>query len=79
MNRDQKSKLVKQVMMILDELSTEYFIHKSPVLKKSDHLEMGWGDKKRKTTVNFVFQTEKPTRNEVESRVKGILDLMTEP
>lgn len=79
MTKDQRSRLVKQVMMLLDDLSDDYFIHKPPVIKKSDNLDLGWGDKKRKTTINFVFQTEKPTRVEIESRVKGFIDLMSNP
>jgi hypothetical protein len=63
------------VMKVLDELSERYFIHKAPLIKKSDNLEHGWGGKGgRKTTVNFTFITERPTRSEIEREVKGILE-----
>jgi len=63
------------VMKVLDELSERYFIHKAPLIKKSDNLERGWGGKGgRKTTVNFTFITERPTRSEIEREVKGILE-----
>ena len=63
------------VMKVLDELSERYFIHKRPTIKKSDNLELGWGGNgSRKTTVNFTFVTEKPTRSEIEREVKGILE-----
>jgi hypothetical protein len=63
------------VMKVLDELSERYFIHKAPLIKKSDNLELGWGGKGgRKTTVNFTFITERPTRSEIERDVKGILE-----
>jgi len=63
------------VMKVLDELSKWYFIHKAPLIKKSDNLELGWGGKGgRKTTVNFTFITERPTRSEIEREVKGILE-----
>jgi len=63
------------VMKVLDELSERYFIHKAPLIKKSDNLELGWGGKGgRKTTVNFTFITERPTRSEIEREVKGILE-----
>lgn len=62
-------------MKVLDELSEKYFIHKRPTLKKSDNLELGWGGNGgRKTTVNFTFVTEKPTRSEMEKEVKNILE-----
>ena len=61
------------VMKVLDELSERYFIHKRPTIKKSDNLETGWGGKRR-TTINFTFITEKPTRQEMEREVKGILE-----
>ena len=62
-------------MKVLDELSEKYFIHKRPTLKKSDNLELGWGGNGgRKTTVNFTFVTEKPTRSEMEKEVKMILE-----
>jgi len=36
---------------------------------------MEWGGNGgRKTTVNFTFVTEKPTRSEIEREVKGILE-----
>ena len=63
------------VMKVLDELSEKYFIHKRPTIKKSDNLELGWGGKGgRKTTINFTFITERPTRSEIEKEVKGILE-----
>jgi hypothetical protein len=63
------------VMKVLDELSERYFIHKRPTIKKSDNLELGWGGSGgRKTTVNFTFITERPTRGEIEKDVKGILE-----
>ena len=63
------------VMKVLDELSEKYFIHKRPTIKKSDNLELGWsGSGSRKTTINFTFITERPTRSEIEREVKGILD-----
>ena len=63
------------VMKVLNELSERYFIHKAPLIKKSDNLELGWGGKGgRKTTVNFTFITERPTRSEIEREVKGILE-----
>ena len=63
------------VMKVLDELSQRYFIHKAPLIKKSDNLELGWGGKGgRKTTVNFTFITERPTSSEIERDVKGILE-----
>ena len=63
------------VMKVLDELSEKYFIHKRPTIKKSDNLEFGWGGKGgRKTTINFTFITERPTRSEIEKEVKGILE-----
>ena len=63
------------VMKVLDELSERYFIHKAPLIKKSDNLEIGWGGRGgRKTTVNFTFITERPTRSEIEREVKGILE-----
>ena len=63
------------VMKVLDELSEKYFIHKRPTLKKSDNLELGWGGNGgRKTTINFTFVTEKPTRSEMEKEVKMILE-----
>ena len=75
--RDQKKRLVNQIMVVLDELSEDYLIHKQPLIKKSDNIELGWNSpRKRKTTLNWVFQTEKPTRNEIETRVKGIVDVM---
>jgi hypothetical protein len=77
MTKDEKSRLTKQVMLILDELSDEYLIHKQPLIKKTDNIETGWGGNgKRKTTINFLFQTEKPTRKEIETRVKGLIDSM---
>ena len=60
------------VMKVLDELSERYFIHRPPMIKKSDNLERGWGGR-RKHTINFVFQTEKPTRAEMEREVSLIL------
>jgi hypothetical protein len=78
MTKDEKTKLVNQIMIILDSLSEDYLIHSPPLIKKSDNIERGWGGNgKRKTTINFVFQTEKPTRKEIESRVKGYVDLMS--
>ena len=63
------------VMKVLDELSEKYFIHKRPTIKKSDNLELGWGGSGgRKTTINFTFITERPTRSEIEKDVKGILE-----
>ena len=62
-------------MKVLDELSEKYFIHKPPLIKKSDNLELGWkGNSGRKTTINFTFVTERPTRSEIEKDVKGILE-----
>lgn len=60
------------VMKVLDELSEKYFIHRPPMIRKSDNLELGWGGR-RKQTINFVFQTEKPTRAEMEREVTLIL------
>jgi hypothetical protein len=63
------------VMKVLDELSERYFIHKRPTIKKSDNLELGWGGSGgRKTTVNFTFITERPTRTEIEREIKSILE-----
>lgn len=63
------------VMKVLDELSEKYFIHKPPLIKKSDNLEFGWkGNSGRKTTINFTFVTERPTRFEIEREVKSILE-----
>ena len=63
------------VMKVLDELSERYFIHKRPTIKKSDSIELGWsGNGSRKTTVNFTFVSEKPTRSEIEREVKRILE-----
>lgn len=62
-------------MKVLNELSEKYFIHNRPTIKKSDNLELGWGGNGgRKTTINFTFITEKPTRSEIEREVKEILE-----
>lgn len=64
-------------MKVLNELSGKYFIHKRPTIKKSNNLEQGWGGKSgRKTTINFTFITERPTRSEIEKDVKGILEAL---
>lgn len=80
LTKDQKKRLVEQVMVVLDRLVEDYFIHKPPLIRKSDslHRGTGWGTGEAKT-INFVFQTVKPTREEIESRVKMIVDLVTEP
>jgi hypothetical protein len=73
--RSQHHKSHPVVMKVLDELSKRYFIHKAPLIKKSDNLELGWGGKGgRKTMVNFTFITERPTRSEIEREVNGILE-----
>jgi hypothetical protein len=73
-NSTHTSDLHHVVMKVLDELSERYFIHKRPTIKKSDNLEMGWGGRGgRKTTVNFTFITERPTRSEIEREVRSIL------
>ncbi len=79
MNREEQKKLVEQVMLVLDHLVEDYFLHKPPMVKKSDSLGKGtgWGSGEAKT-INFVFQTIKPTRQEIESRVKMLVDLMSE-
>lgn len=70
-----RSQLNQVVMSVLDELSEQYFIHKRPTIKKSDNLDLGWGGSGgRKTTVSFGFVTEKPTRKEMETEVKLILE-----
>jgi hypothetical protein len=76
MTKDDKDRLVNQIMVVLDGFSEEFFIHKPPMLKKSDSLNLGWG-KGKKTTINFVFQTVKPTRAEVVSWVKGYVERMS--
>ena len=60
-------------MQVLDELSEKYFIHRPPMIRKSDNLTLGWGQK-RKTSINFAFVTEKPNRKEIETEVKLILE-----
>jgi len=77
MNKDDQKRLVLQVMEVLDRLVDDYFIHKPPMVKKSDSLNKGtgWGTGEAKT-INFVFQTVKPTRDEVESRVRIIVDML---
>jgi len=42
--------------------------------RMSDNLRLGkGGNGGRKTTVNFTFVTEKPTRSEIEREVKAVL------
>jgi len=77
MTKEQKTRLVHQIMAVLDGLSEEYLIHKQPLIKKSDSIDMGWG-RGKKMTINFVFQTIKPTRGEIESWVKGHVDRLSE-
>lgn len=79
MTREQKKRIVEQVMLVLDHLVEDYFLHKPPMVKKSDSLGKGtgWGTGEAKT-INFVFQTIKPTRDEIESRVRMVVDLISE-
>ncbi len=79
MGVSQNKRLVEQIMLVLDKISEEYFIHRPPLVKKTDSLGRGtgWGTG-RAMTINFVFQTIKPSRDEIESRVKQIVDVMTE-
>lgn len=60
------------------EMVEDYFLHKPPMVKKSDSLNKGtgWGSGEAKT-INFVFQTVKPTREEIENRVKLIVDILS--
>ena len=75
MTREQRTRLVNQIMVVMDELVKDYLIHKQPLIKKSDNIATGWNTpRRRKNTLNWVFQLEKPTRKEVETRVKGIID-----
>ncbi len=66
------------MMEVLDRLLEDYFIHKPPMVKRSDSLGKGtgWGTGEAKT-INFVFETIKPTRDEIESRVKVIVDMIS--
>lgn len=73
MSSNRKAEVTQIVMLVLDELSEKYFIHRPPMIRKSDNLTLGWGNK-RKTSINFAFVTEKPNRKEIESEVKLILE-----
>lgn len=73
MSTNRKAEVTQIVMLVLDQLSEKYFIHRPPMIRKSDNLTLGWGNK-RKTSINFAFVTEKPNRKEIESEVKLILE-----
>jgi hypothetical protein len=73
MTVNKKNEVAQIVMLVLDQLSERYFIHRPPVIRKSDNLTLGWGNK-RKTSINFAFVTEKPNRKEIETEVKLILE-----
>lgn len=73
MTVNKKTEVAQIVMLVLDQLSERYFIHRPPVIRKSDNLTLGWGNK-RKTSINFAFVTEKPNRKEIETEVKLILE-----
>lgn len=79
MRIEERKKLVNQVMVVMDELVEEYLIHRQPLIKKSDNVQTGWNSpSKRKTTVNWTFQMEKPTRKEVEMKVRQVVEMMAE-
>ena len=78
MNIEDKNKLIDILNTYTDKLFDKYYITNPPLLKKNDRVSLGYGGNKSKESesVNFVFKTTKPSKEEMRSQVKVFVEML---
>ena len=78
MKIEDKNKLIEILEGYTDKLFQRYYITNPPILKKYDKVDMGYGSNKSSSSqsINFVFNTTKPTEDEIKSFIKVCVDMM---
>ena len=78
MNIEDKVRLKEILNEYSDKLFERYYITNPPLIKKNDRVSMGYGRNKSKESesVNFVFNTTKPSEEEIRSFVNVFVDML---
>ena len=78
MNIEDKARLKEILNEYSDKLFERYYITNPPLIKKNDRVSLGYGRNKNKESesINFVFQTTKPSEEEVKSFVNVFVDML---
>ena len=78
MNVEDKARLKEILNEYSDKLFERYYITNPPLIKKNDRVALGYGRNKNKESesINFVFQTTKPSEAEVRSFVNVFVDML---
>ena len=78
MNIEDKVRLKEILNEYSDKLFERYYITNPPLIKKNDRVSMGYGRNKSKESesVNFVFDTTKPSEEEIRSFVNVFVDML---
>ena len=78
MKIEDKHKLIDIIELYTDMLFDRYYITNPPLLKKMDRVGMGYGSNKSKESqsINFVFNTTKPSEEEIKSSIKVFVDML---
>ena len=78
MNVEDKARLKEILSEYSDKLFERYYITNPPLIKKNDRVSMGYGRNKNKESesINFVFNTTKPSEEEVKSFINVFVDML---
>jgi len=77
MNKDDKNKLKIILKEYTDRIFDKYYVVNNPLVKNTNRItERGYGRNKNKETdsINFVFNTTKPSEDEMESFCKQFVE-----
>jgi len=78
MNVEDKTRLKEILNEYSDKLFERYYITNPPLIKKNDRVALGYGRNKNKESesINFVFKTTKPSKDEIKSFIKVFVDML---